>query len=149
MTTASRVSHRLAVVAVVAVCAAVGATGVAQAAGWAIFAVAGSNAQTQSVHPVAPSGVTATCTSRFTARTITVTWTGIAHASYQVFQSTTSSTSGFALVGSTSATSWTSASLSSATYWYEVAAAYGSTWVSPRSVATASHTIASSSPYCS
>ena len=117
MTTASRVSRRLAVVALVAVCAAVGATGVAQAAGRAIR-------RRRREHGACTVG--APCRSE-----------------------RPSSTSGFALVGSTWATSWTSASLSSATYWYEVAAAYGSTWVSPRSVATASYRIVSASPYCS
>jgi hypothetical protein len=88
--------------------------------------------------------VSAACTSQL-AKTIKVTWSAATHASsYSVYKSTTSATSGYTLAASgISTTTWTSGTLSNATYWFEVAANIGSHWASPNSAATASHTITS------
>jgi len=98
-----------------------------------------ANAQAQ---PSAPTGVSAACTSP-TLKTIKVTWSAVTHAtSYSIYKSTTSATSGYSLAASgVTGTAWTSATLSNATYWFEVGVSIGTNWVSPNSTATASHTI--------
>ncbi|HMC40354.1 MAG TPA: hypothetical protein VKI19_11875 [Acidimicrobiales bacterium] len=79
-------------------------------------------------------------------RTIIVSWSAVGHSSsYKVYESTTSASSGFALVASqVASTSWTTASLSSATYWFEVASAVGTGWTSSTSTTTAPRTITGS-----
>ena len=149
MTTATRRSRRVAV-AVGAALVTVTLTGVANAAGWTVLAAAGATAASHSLLPVPPSGVTATCTAPNTAKTITVTWTAVAHATYVIYQSTTSATAGYSAVATTAAPSWTSGNLSSGlTYWYEVSSLIGGSWLSARSAATAGHAIRSSAPLCS
>jgi hypothetical protein len=118
--------------------------GVATASNWANPLNQGSHGEghTQAL-PAAPSGVSAACTS-LTGKTIKVTWNAVTHASgYSIYQSTVSASSGYGLVASgITGTSWTSGTLSNATYWFEVAAKIGTNWASPNSTATGSHIIA-------
>jgi hypothetical protein len=93
--------------------------------------------------PSTPSNVSSACVSSSQA-VVKVTWSPVAGATYTVYQSTTSATSGYSAVASgLSATSWTSGTLSGGTYWYEVAAQMGSNWASSRSAATAARNIGS------
>ena len=120
-------------------------TGVASATAWTDALASGSKAQAQAqVLPSAPGGVSAACTSS-SGKTIKVTWSAVAHAtSYSVYKSTTSSSSGFSVTASgVSTTSWTSATLSNATYWFQVAADIGTNWQGANSASTASHVISS------
>ena len=74
-----------------------------------------------------------------------MSWAAITHATtYGVYQSTTSATGTYTLVGSVSTTSWTSGVLAAGHYWYEVVANIGSNWASANSAATAKRTISSS-----
>ncbi|MDX6274916.1 MAG: hypothetical protein QOJ92_2126 [Frankiales bacterium] len=101
--------------------------------------------------PTAPTGVTGTCVSSVSQK-VTVAWTAVTRAtSYTVFQSTTSASSGFSVAASgVTATTWTSATLTSGrTYWYQVSASVGSNWVSPNSASTTGRQIRSSVPNCS
>ncbi|MGO8871220.1 MAG: hypothetical protein ACLQPH_07420 [Acidimicrobiales bacterium] len=95
-----------------------------------------------------PTGVTGTCTSS-TGKSIVVAWTALAHAtSYSVYDSTTSSSSGFAvIVSSVSGTSWTSGSLTASTYWFEITAHVGN-WTSTNSRSTSPRVI-TNAPSCS
>ena len=122
----------------------------AGASSWATSLNALSNGRAQSVPtPSAPTGVTATCTSSNT-KTVTVAWTAVAHATYSVYQSTTSSTLGYVLVASgVASTSWTSASLANdKTDWFQVRASIGSSRTSPASAATTGRVISKSAPNC-
>lgn len=98
----------------------------------------------------APTNVTATCTNPTLVRTITVSWTAVTHASYTIYQSTTSATTGYSAVATgVSTTSWTSGTLTAnKTYWYEAAAVIGTNWTSPNSSPTTGRTIRSSTPFC-
>ncbi len=119
---------------------------VASASSWLETLAPGSNAESHAqAQPSAPTGLSASCTSA-TAKTIKVTWGAVTHAtSYSVYKSTTSSTTGYSLAASgVTGTSWTSATLSNATYWFQVAVVVGTNWVSPNSAAPASRTISSS-----
>jgi hypothetical protein len=64
-----------------------------------------------------------------------------------VYQFTTSSSSGYAPVMTTSATSWATSTLSNGNYWYEVAVSLGSNWTSAKSSATVQRII-STGPHC-
>ena len=125
--------------------------GVALASNWTTPLRSGSSAQAQAqAAPPAPTPVTAACTSS-SLKTIKVTWSAALHAtSYVIYQSTTSSSSGFTQVATgITATTWTSATLVSGQYWYRVATKTGSNWLGPQSASTTSRTISSSSPNCS
>jgi hypothetical protein len=80
-----------------------------------------TQALTLSLTPPAPTGVTATCTSSL-ATTVNVNWTAVPQASsYTVDESTTSATSGYtAAATGVVGTSWTSPSLTTGDYWFEV-----------------------------
>lgn len=97
-----------------------------------------------------PASVTGTCTNANTARTVTVTWASVPHATYTIYQSTTSATSGFTVAASAvTGTTWTSGTLSSgSTYWYEVAAVLSTTWQSAPSTATTGRKISTTRPLC-
>jgi hypothetical protein len=147
----SRRRAHLGLVASTAVlCAALCAAGPASAASaWTVGATTRTGeAQAQAL--AAPGNVTATCTNPTSARTITVTWTSVPHATYTIYQSTTSATSGFSVTASgVSGTSWTSGTLTSGrTYWYEVAAVLSTNWQSSPSAATTGRKINLLSPYC-
>lgn len=127
------------------------APGAAYAAtSWVVGLGAGALGLAHAQPATPPSGVTATCTSPTTAKTITVTWTAIAHATYAVFESTTSATAGYTQVaGPLTTTTWTSgAQKNGRTYWYEVSATIGGAWVTANSTATAPLTINNKAPFC-
>jgi hypothetical protein len=123
----------------------------AGASSWTTTLNALSAGRAQSVPtPSAPTGVTATCTSS-TTKTVTVSWAAVAHATYAVYQSNTTVTGTYTVVASSvSATSWTSGGLSDGkTYWYQVRASIGSTWVSANSASTTGRLISKNAPNCS
>jgi hypothetical protein len=85
-----------------------------------------------------------------TLQEVKVTWSAVTHAtSYTIYDSTTSSSSGYAseATGQTG-TSWTSGTLTAANYWFEVAAYVGTKWVSVNSAATGETTIKTSGTKC-
>jgi hypothetical protein len=92
--------------------------------------------------PATPTGATATCVTLESE--VTVTWTPVASAtSYTIYDSTTSATSGYAMIASgVTGTSWTSGDLAVGIYWFEVAAYIGANWASPASAATTESVIA-------
>jgi hypothetical protein len=108
-----------------------------------------SHAQTL---PAAPTGATATCAAPTTSKTISVTWSAVAHATaYAVYESTTTATGTYTLTASgVATTTWTSGALTAGThYWFEVLADVGTNWASAKSSATAQRTINSANPFCS
>ena len=100
-----------------------------------------TEALTLDLTPPAPTGVTATCTSSL-ATTVDVSWTAVPEATtYTVDESTTSATAGYAAAATgVTGTSWTSPSLTTGEYWFEVNADKGSV-SSPNSAASAEITI--------
>lgn len=116
----------------------------ASATAWVVGVASGTSGEAQARGaPSTPSGVTSTCTSAV-ATTVRVSWNAATNAtSYSVYSSTTSSSSGYSLYASgVSATSYTTGSLATGTYWFEVAAYTGTNWASSNSAATAARTIA-------
>jgi hypothetical protein len=75
--------------------------------------------------------------------TVQLTWVAVTQAtSYAIYDSTTGPTSGYSLYASgVSGTTYTTASLPSGNYWFEIAASIGSNWVGPRSSAATVRTI--------
>jgi hypothetical protein len=115
----------------------------AWASPWAVAIGAASSGEAGAQGaPSAPTGVTATCTSAVQT-TVKVAWGAVTHATtYTVYASTTSAATGFSsLATGIVATSWTSASLATGNYWFEVAAYEGSQWASANSSVTAQRTI--------
>jgi hypothetical protein len=115
----------------------------ASASPWAVALGAASSGEADAQGPPAvPTGVTATCTSALQT-TVKVAWSAVTHAtSYTVYASTTSAATGFSsLATGVAATSWTSASLATGNYWFEVAAYEGTQWASANSLVTAQRTI--------
>lgn len=99
--------------------------------------------------PAAPGGVSDSCVSS-TEQLITVTWSAVTKATtYSIYKSTTSASSGYssAATGQTG-TSWTSGTLTAASYWFEVTAYIGTQWVSADSTATGETTIKTSGTKC-
>ena len=122
----------------------------AWATNWAADVSGATASSAQSLAVAAPSNVTSSCPSPTSSKTVKVTWSAISHASFAVYQSTTSATSGYSLVASGVTTnSWTSGTLSNSSYWYEVVAYYSANWTSAKSAATAQRTIRSTTPVCS
>jgi hypothetical protein len=125
----------------------VGGSGFASASIWTVHLSGGTGEGRAQTTPSAPTGVTATCTSESTT-TVKVSWSSVTHATnYSVYESKTSSSSGYSLAATVTAptTSWTSGSLSSGDYWFEIAVAIGTNWTSAKSSATSQRTIGSSS----
>ena len=115
----------------------------ATATNWNVAATIPKGGQAaSSVFVVAPTGVSESCGSLFTPK-ITVSWTASTGATgYKIYVSTTSSSSGFTLAASgVSGTSWTSGTLTNATYWYSVSATYGSGGETSATVSSNSRTI--------
>ncbi|MHB1534457.1 MAG: hypothetical protein ACYC1D_07580 [Acidimicrobiales bacterium] len=109
---------------------------------WTVALTAGSAGESQAGSPPgAPTGVAAAC--GLLSTNVTVTWSGVAHAStYTVEESTTSSSSGYSAVASgLTGTSWTSGALPGGSYWFEVVADAGANWASTPSAPTAQITI--------
>lgn len=133
-------------VLVVAAWASIASAGLvpARASLWTVAVAPASHAQAAAqAAPAAPAGVAAACAS---GRTITVTWSAVAHAaSYTIWQSTTSATGGYTTAASgITTTTWTTPTLSSAHYWFEVTARVGVNWTGATSAATARTTISGS-----
>lgn len=115
----------------------------AWAGNWNVALQSGSAGEAQSNSlPPAPASPAAACTS-LTSNTIKVTWSAVTHAStYSVYQSTGGANGPFSLVVSgITTTSWTTGSLASGNYWYEVSAVEGSSWASVNSASTPELTI--------
>lgn len=113
---------------------------------WTVTLKTGSTGEAKSSFS-APIGVTGTCVSP-SQKIISVTWTALAHAtSYTVYDSTTSSSTGFVVVASSvSGISWTSGSLGAGTYWFQVSA-HVSNWTSANS-ASSSQRVITNGPGC-
>jgi hypothetical protein len=110
---------------------------------WPVLLGASAQAVARSGGPPAtPTGVTATCVTLESE--VTVTWTAVPSAtSYTIYDSTTSASSGYAVIASgVTGTSWTSADLSVGIYWFEVAPYIGTNWAGPTSAATTESVIA-------
>jgi fibronectin type 3 domain-containing protein len=132
------------VLTVLAVFAVVGTTAAtsAQASAWPTSVQSGSHAQAEAQPlPNPPSTVTATCTSTI-GNTIIVSWSAVAHAaSYSIYES--NSANGTYTLGKTAITSpSTTAALLLGTFFFKVTATVGTNWVSAKSVASNSRTIA-------
>jgi hypothetical protein len=113
------------------------------AATWTTGLASGSSGESQGqAAPAAPANPTATCTSGL-SNTVNLTWSAVTHATtYTVYDSTTSASTGYAVLTSgVTTTSYTTGALSSASYWFEIAAYVGTNWVSANSAATAKRTI--------
>jgi hypothetical protein len=145
----------LLVVAAIACIVGVFATsGTAWAAtNWAVHVAAGNSGEAHAqALPAAPASATATCAAPTTSKTVTVTWSAVAHATaYAVYESTTTATGTYTVVASgVATTTWTSGTLTAGThYWFEVLADVGTNWAGAKSAATAERTINSSNPFCS
>jgi hypothetical protein len=143
-------TSRLAVMTFVVLATSLSATA-ASASNWSTTLNSSSAGQARSsATATAPTGVTATCTAS-NQKTVVVSWVAVSHAKYSVYQSSTSSSTGFTVVASgVATTSWTSASLPTGlTYWYKVSATIGSNWTSSMSTASTGRLIKSTSPNCS
>ena len=119
-----------------------GGAGAARA-GWEIGLSAASSAQALAASaPAAPTGVASACTSAL-GTTVVVSWNPVANAtSYTIWKSTSSATSGYAVVATgVTGSAWTSGSLATGTYWFEVSAVTGTNWNSANSSGTAQRTI--------
>ncbi len=88
----------------------------------------------------APPSPTATCAG---LGGINVNWAAVTHAaSYTVYRSTTSSTSGFSVVASdVTGLTYAQSGLGLGSYWFKVATTIGANWLGPMSVATNQRTI--------
>jgi hypothetical protein len=130
----------------------VSGTGVAWATtNWPVTLHSASSGESHSqTVPSAPTGATAACAAPTTAKTIEVSWTAVTHATYTVYDATTSATGTYSIVASgVTTTSWTSGKLTNCTnYWFEVTATFGSNWTSAKSTATAESTINNLTPFC-
>jgi hypothetical protein len=137
---------RRGLVGVVAAGLLLGMTGTGWATKWVPTLHAGSAGESKAQGvPAAPTGTTAACTSA-SAETIKVTWTAVNRATtYAIYDATTSASGTYSAVATgVTATTWTSATLSAANYWFEVVAYTGTKWIGTKSVATAESTISSS-----
>jgi hypothetical protein len=124
--------------------------GPAGASTWVTALTAGSHGEaTARGLPAAPASPTAACVSS-SGKTIKVTWSAVALATtYTVYRSTTSASSGFSVTASgVATTSWTSAALGNANYWFEVAAVIGTKWLGTASSATGETTIQNGATKC-
>lgn len=113
----------------------------AWAAPWAVSLQPANSAQTHARGaPGAPTGVTATQTGSNQAA---VSWTPVSSAAtYAVSQSSTAASGPYSTVATVTTTSWTSGTLASGRYWFEVTATAGANWTgspsAPSPVAIAS-----------
>ncbi len=143
-TASGRDSGRPAIVAALAGCllAAAALRGGAEAGAatkWGLPLAGGSEAQAKSASPAAPTDVRGTCVSKATPK-IKVTWLAATHATgYTVYESKTSGS--YSSVATVTTTGWTSGTLTSGKYTFEVSTSIGSRWSSARSSATSSRTV--------
>jgi len=147
-----RLGTLLVVLVVGAASSVLTASGAAWAAtNWVVHLATGSKGEAHALTlPSAPGSPAASCAAPTTAKTITVTWSAVTHATgYTIYDSTTSATGSYSQIGTSTTSPWTSSTLTSGTnYWFEVVANIGSNWSSVKSSATGESTINSSSPYC-
>ena len=147
-----RVLARAALVpALAVVCVATTFGGVASGAtSWIVVLHASSAGEGHAqALPAAPTSVAASCPAPTTSKTIKVTWNAVTHAtSYSIYDSTTSATGTYTLVASVTTTSWTSGTLATGNYWYEVTASIGTNWASAKSSASGESTVNSITPFC-
>lgn len=111
---------------------------------WLVHVASSSAGEGQAqILPVAPTGVTATCSVPAFNKTVKVAFGTVTHATtYSIYDSTTSSTGTYTLLASgVTATPWTSATLSAGDYWFKVAAVFGSNWTGTQSTASAERII--------
>ncbi len=121
-------------------------SGTAWATNWVVtLHSASAGAAKAQAAPGAPASPTAACTSS-TAKTVKVSWSAVAKATtYTVYDATTSASGTYvSLASGVTTTSYTTATLSAANYWFEVAAYIGTNWIGTKSAATAESTISSS-----
>jgi hypothetical protein len=119
---------------------------VAYASTWTISLHTGSKSEAQSLTLQPPSGVTSACVTPVSKKEVTVTWGSVSHASeFEVWQSFKGGT--YTAVTTLTGTSWTSSTLTSGTYSYEVETEVGTNWVSSKSSPSATRTI-NTSPGC-
>jgi hypothetical protein len=115
-------------------------------ANWTVRAATGNSggAHAQAL-PTAPTPTSA-CSSPASAWTVRVSWTAVTHATaYAVDQSNTTASGTYTLQTSgVTATSWTTAALTTGDYWYEVVADVGTSWASAKSAASAERVVSSS-----
>lgn len=133
---------------VIAVAAAlVGVAGVAAAATlWAVSLHASSTAEAQSLNPAAPAISSAVCASPASKKEVTLTFSSVTHAtSYTLYHSSTSTGTYTSLVTGITASPYTTAALSAATYYFKIAAVFSTNWSSPESAATTTARVISSS----
>jgi hypothetical protein len=119
--------------------------GRAWAANWLIVLHAGSHGEVHAQGaPVAPTGVNAACTHS-TTQTVTLSWGAVAKATtYTIFDATSAAGTYASIASGVTTTSWTSATLSAANYWFEVAASTGANWLGTKSAATTESTTSTS-----
>lgn len=117
--------------------------GAAASTNWSVHATAsGGEGQSRGL-PGAPGSAGATCAGTLLNPKAVVTWSAVAAAtSYVVYESTTSSSSGFAGVASgVSGLTWTSGNLGTGSYWFRVAASIGSNWTGAQSASSPQITV--------
>jgi hypothetical protein len=121
----------------------------ASASNWVPVLKTGSSGEAQAqAAPAAPGGVSAACVSS-SGKTVTISWSAVAHAaSYTVWEATSSSGPYTAAKQNLAATSWTTGTLTVGNYWFEVTDYLGSKWQSGYSAPTVEITIASTTPEC-
>ncbi len=142
------VSRSFALTFALAVLALLGALAIAPAVdaatNWLVHVASSSagEAQAQAL-PVAPTGVTATCSVPPVNKTVKVAFGAVTHATtYSIYDATTSATGSYTLLASgVTATPWTSGTLTSGHYWFKVAAVFGTNWTGTQSAASAERTI--------
>ena len=121
-------------------------SGTAWATNWVVaLHTASAGAAKAQAAPAAPASPAAACTSS-SAKTVKVSWSAVTKATtYTVYDATTSATGTYtSLASGITTTSYTTATLSAANYWFEVAAYIGTNWVGTKSTATTESTISSS-----
>ena len=123
-------------------------SGVAWASPWSVGLTAGTGeVQAGGVPPTAPASPASACS--VLVPTVKVSWTAVTPPangspaiSYSILESVTSASSGYTVVATgVTGTSWTSGDLASGTYWFEVAASFGTNWLGSKSAATAERMI--------
>jgi hypothetical protein len=136
-----------AVVALTAVLAS--SCAIAAAAGWTTSLTGGAGATRSKAAPSAPASPAAICVSS-SGRTVRISWTAVAGAtSYTVYDSTNGYTGPYASYATgLSSSPYTTSNLPSGTYYFKVAAVFGSNWVGAQTSATAGRQIQNSNPNC-
>ena len=114
----------------------------ASASAWPVSVTTATGAAQSQGPPAAPANPAALCLSALSSR-IVITWSSVAFGTtYAIYASTTSSSSGYSsLATGIAATTYTTAALPTATYWFKITASTGTKWEGPMSGATSQRTI--------